>query len=82
MEFSMFRDAPTREALIADALPNPLPLKGHLHMFKRVIRAKSKLALSVRASFHALASKVVPCNEESIQERRLDPLARLSARSC
>ena len=34
-------------------------------MFERITRGKSKLALSVRASLDALASKAVPRTEES-----------------
>ena len=34
-------------------------------MFERVTRGKSKLALSIRASLHALASKAVPRTEEN-----------------
>ena len=34
-------------------------------MFERITRGKSKLALSVRASLHALASKSVPRTEEN-----------------
>jgi hypothetical protein len=63
--FGMFPDAPIREEKIEDPLPIPPPLKGHLHMFERVTRAKSKLALSVRASLHALASKAAPRTAEN-----------------
>ena len=59
----MFPDAPINEERTANALPIPPPLKGHLHMFERVTRAKSKLALSIRASLHALASKTAPRTE-------------------
>jgi hypothetical protein len=48
--FKMFPDVPTQETVGPEQLPTPPPLKGHLHMFERVTRAKSKLALSVRAS--------------------------------
>jgi len=63
--FGMFPDVPTQAATTTNSLPNPPPLKGHLHMFERVTRAKSKLALSVRASLHAMASKSVPRTEEN-----------------
>ena len=60
----MFPDVPVR-AIPTAPLPTPLPLKGHLHLFERVTRAKSKLALSVRASLHTLASKAAPRTEEN-----------------
>ena len=63
--FAMFPDAPIHATPTNDPLPIPPPLKGHLHMFERVTRAKSKLALSIRASLHALASKAVPRTEEN-----------------
>jgi hypothetical protein len=39
--FSMFPDVPIHEARPTVPLPIPPPLKGHLHMFERVTRAKS-----------------------------------------
>jgi hypothetical protein len=63
--FGMFPNIPQREESPRADLPNPPPLKGHLNMFERITRGKSKLALSVRATLHALASKAVPRTEEN-----------------